>query len=303
MANEIAAPLLRAERLLDLVPFLHSHQGISLIDLASHFQVTKQQMVSDLTTLWMCGLPGYTPLELMELDFDSGFVTIRNAPTLSKPRNISFDESLALLLGLDLLINSLPVEREDLLIIAKNLSQRIKDRVGVKTVLQASPKELPNVVGVIHQAIRSREGLRISYHSLYRDFISERDVSVVDLYEKESHLYLRAYCSTAKDFREFRVDRILAISLIESPNVPNSSISSDTGFQYSLRVKSPSRDLVERFGISELGEDLTLSSYSQQWVERSVLSCGSAVALIEPESLRREIASTAQVILDRYISG
>lgn len=303
MANEIAAPLLRAERLLDLVPFLHSHQGISLIDLASHFQVTKQQMVSDLTTLWMCGLPGYTPLELMELDFDSGFVTIRNAPTLSKPRNISFDESLALLLGLDLLINSLPVEREDLLIIAKNLSQRIKDRVGVKTVLQAAPKELPNVVGVIHQAIRSREGLRISYHSLYRDFISERDVSVVDLYEKESHLYLRAYCSTAKDFREFRVDRILAISLIESPNVPNSSISSDTGFQYSLRVKSPSRDLVERFGISELGEDLTLSSYSQQWVERSVLSCGSAVALIEPESLRREIASTAQVILDRYISG
>lgn len=303
MARDIAAPLVRTERLLDLVPFLHSHQGISLVDLASHFQVTKQQIVSDLTTLWMCGLPGYTPLELMELDFDSGFVTIRNAPTLSKPRNISFDESLALLLGLDLLVNSLPAERQDLLLIAKDLSKRIKHSVGVNTVLRATPKELPVVVHTINQAVISKKGLRISYHSLYKDTISERDVSVVDLYEKDSNLYLRAYCSLVNDFREFRVDRILSISLIELPEAPQSQISIDNGFEYSLSVKSASRDLLERFGISELEENLNLSSYSQQWVLRTVLSSGQAVVLTKPEYLRREIAKTAQVILDRYIAG
>ena len=85
MGKKFSAPLERTARLLDLVPYISSHQGISVKELASVFEVTQPQMINDLTTLWMCGLPGYTPLELMDLDFDSGFVTISNAPTLSKP--------------------------------------------------------------------------------------------------------------------------------------------------------------------------------------------------------------------------
>ena len=108
MSRELSAPLLRTARLLDLVPFLHSHQGISLKDLAQHFEVTTKQMSADLTTLWMCGLPGYTHLELMNLNFESGFVTIGNAETLSKPRTITFQEGVALLLGLDLIASSFP---------------------------------------------------------------------------------------------------------------------------------------------------------------------------------------------------
>ena len=103
MVKKISAPLERTARLLDLVPYINSHQGISLKELANVFGVTQAQMTSDLTTLWMCGLPGYTPLELMDLDFESGFVTIHNAETLSKPRSITFDEGVALVLGLDLL--------------------------------------------------------------------------------------------------------------------------------------------------------------------------------------------------------
>ena len=78
MAKKISAPLERTARLLDLVPYISSHQGISLKELAQTFKVDQGQMTSDLTTLWMCGLPGYTPLELMDLDFESGFVTIHN---------------------------------------------------------------------------------------------------------------------------------------------------------------------------------------------------------------------------------
>ena len=107
MSKNVSAPLLRTARLLDLVPYLNTHQGIALNELAAHFDVTTAQMSADLTTLWMCGLPGYTPLELMDLEFESGYVTIRNAATLSKPRSITFQEGVALLLGLDLIASSL----------------------------------------------------------------------------------------------------------------------------------------------------------------------------------------------------
>ncbi len=114
MVNDLSAPLLRTARLLDLVPYLHANQGISLKELADDFGVSSTQIQSDLTTLWMCGLPGYSPLELMDLEFDSGFVTIRNATTLSKPRKVSMEEGLALLLGLELLQQRLPLDRADL---------------------------------------------------------------------------------------------------------------------------------------------------------------------------------------------
>ena len=138
MSKNISAPLLRTARLLDLVPFLNTHQGIALKDLAQHFDVSQAQMSADLTTLWMCGLPGYTPLELMDLEFDSGFVSIRNASTLSKPRTITFQEGVALLLGLDLIASSLPDDRQDLLEETEILRGRLAKIVGVPIKLSVA---------------------------------------------------------------------------------------------------------------------------------------------------------------------
>ena len=60
--DKISTPVEKAARLLDLVPFISSHQGIALVDLASQFGISESELISDLNTLWMCGLPGYTPL-------------------------------------------------------------------------------------------------------------------------------------------------------------------------------------------------------------------------------------------------
>ena len=107
MAKNRPEPNIHTERLLALVPYISAHQGIAIADLAKAFDVTTSQMSADLTTLWMCGLPGYTALELMDLSFESGFVTIRNAPTLKSPRTLNVEEVISLLLGLDLIKESL----------------------------------------------------------------------------------------------------------------------------------------------------------------------------------------------------
>jgi proteasome accessory factor C len=100
MVKKVANPALdRTARLLDLVPYLATHQGISIEDLSKEFSITKSELIDDLTTLWMCGLPGYTALELMDLSFESGFVTISNAETLARPRVLDRNEILALILG------------------------------------------------------------------------------------------------------------------------------------------------------------------------------------------------------------
>ena len=302
MSKSISAPLLRTARLLDLVPYLNTHQGIALKELANHFDVTPTQMSADLMTLWMCGLPGYTPLELMDLEFESGYVTIKNASTLAKPRTITFQEGVALLLGLDLVAASLPEDREDLAKAISSLRERLTKILGVPIKLSVVPSASGSLSATITQAVQSNGGLQIRYHSLYKDQVSDRSVIPVDLYESEGHEYMRAYCLTAQDYREFRVDRIeSAISASVSSDFEVQKVSSEK-ISFSITGKSPSRDVVERFAISDMPLDIAidLSSYSLQWIERSVMASGGAVILNHPSDIRAEVAKKAQLMLNRY---
>ena len=302
MSKNISAPLLRTARLLDLVPYLNTHQGIALKDLANHFDVTPAQMSADLMTLWMCGLPGYTPLELMDLEFESGYVTIKNASTLAKPRTITFQEGVALLLGLDLVAASLPEDREDLTKAIGSLRERLTKILGVPIKLSVVPSASGSLSATITQSVQSNGGLQIRYHSLYKDQVSDRAVMPVDLYESDGHEYMRAFCFTAQDYREFRVDRIeSAISASVSSDFEVQKVSSEK-ISFSITGKSPSRDVAERFAISDMPLDIAieLSSYSLQWIERSVMASGGAVVLNHPSDIRAEVAKKAQLMLNRY---
>lgn len=302
MSKNVSAPLLRTARLLDLVPYLNTHQGIALKELASHFEVTPTQMSADLMTLWMCGLPGYTPLELMDLEFESGYVTIKNAPTLAKPRTITFQEGVALLLGLDLVASSLPEDRLDLLTSVKSLKERLAKLLGVPIKLSVVAATSGAVSTTISQAVQSNTGLNIRYHSLYRDQISDRSVMPIDLYESDNHQYLRAFCFTVNDYREFRIDRIeIAVSSPVPADFVAQKIDAEK-IPYSITRKHPSRDVNERFGIFDMptGEEIQLSSYSRQWIERSVMASGGAVILNTPMDIRVEVLKKAQLMLKRY---
>ena len=302
MSKSISAPLARTARLLDLVPYINTHQGIALKELAQHFEVTPAQMNADLMTLWMCGLPGYTHLELMNLDFESGFVSIGNASTLSKPRAITFQECVALLLGLDLIASSLPSDRQDLLTAAESLRKRLTDILGLPVKLSVVGSTSGAVATAIAQAIETNSGLKIRYHSLYKDQVTERTVVPLNLYESDNHQYMHAFCSTAKDYREFRVDRIDQATPADiSPEFPV-KIDSTEKLSFSIKIMSPSRDVTERFAIehSTTGSSIELSSYSRQWIERSVMASGEAVLLSAPQEIRAEIAKKAQLMLNRY---
>lgn len=302
MNKKISAPLERTARLLDLVPYISSHQGISLKELAKLFKVDESQMTSDLTTLWMCGLPGYTPLELMDLNFESGFVTIHNAETLSKPRSITFDEGVALVLGLDLLRSAISPERRDLLERIDVLSQRLAGLIKLPSALSATSIVNQEVSGAITDALKSRKGLEISYHSLYRDEISTRTILPIEIVESEGQLYLSSYCYTASDFREFRIDRIQRAAVqVVLQEIPKSSLH-QSRYTCTIKVLTPTRAVAERFKQSELEVNTAFDfeTYSFQWIERSIMASGRAVCLQSPPDVRKSIAVMAQTMLDRY---
>jgi len=270
--------------------------------LAAHFDVTPTQMSADLMTLWMCGLPGYTPLELMDLEFESGFVTIRNASTLAKPRTITFQEGVALLLGLDLVASSIPEERADLLKSVQSLRERLTKLLGVPIKLSVVAATSGAVSTTITQAIQSNGGLEIRYHSLYKDQISQRSVMPIDLYDSNGQQYMRAFCFTANDYREFRVDRIESATAAAVPAQLSAEVVNQEKIAFQITAQTHSRDVAERFAISDMPLEtaIELSSYSRQWIERSVMASGAAVILNSPLEIRAELVKKAQLVLNRY---
>jgi proteasome accessory factor C len=312
MSKDLSAPLLRTARLLDLVPYLNSNQGISIQDLARDFGVSTAQINSDLTTLWMCGLPGYTPLELMDLEFESGYVTIRNALTLSKPRNISFDEGLALMLGLELLQQQIPLDRKDLQAEIDLLKERFSNQIGVPRAVTVSHSINPSIIAPLLQAINVSQDVEITYHSLYSDEISVRKISPLAIFEEIGNSYLRAYCTSAKASRVFRLDRIVSLSESDSVEVSQDLVKAD-GFEsekiaYSIKIKRLTRDVIERFNLGQISQDnsktkeitVELSSFSGEWIKRAVLATGSDIELLSPPELRKEVADRARLLMDRY---
>lgn len=316
MVKDLSAPLLRTARLLDLVPYLHANQGISLEELAGDFGVSTSQIQTDLTTLWMCGLPGYTPLELMDLEFDSGYVTIRNAKTLSKPRKISVEEGLALLLGLELLQQRIPLDREDLRKSIETLKDKLSNILGVQKAVNVSSGINVEVIQPLLEAIRSSSRVEISYHSLYSDRISTRSISPLLTYNEDGRDYLRAFCFLAMDYRIFRIDRIISLKLLDGllaqvqSDAQGISTPTDTeskAISYRIKVVNASREAAERFDIdshlrqmNEAQVTLDLSSFSKEWIQRAVLATASDVELIQPLEIRKEVAQRAKSLLLRY---
>lgn len=302
MGKNFSAPLERTARLLDLVPYINTHQGIALKDLAAVFEVSNAQMVNDLTTLWMCGLPGYTPLELMDLDFESGYVNISNAPTLAKPRSVTFDEGVALILGLDLLRASIATDRSDLLEKIDSLSARLSSIINLNSTFSVVAPVNQGVSAAIDEALASRSSLEIEYHSMYRDEITQRTIFPIEIIEVEGQQYLSSYCYSATDFRQFKLDRIQkAVVTQESKTIPEDATDTQR-INSRLKVLKPTREIAERFSRQDLkaGSEFDFQTYSQQWLERSILSSGDGVALLTPPEIRASIAQMAQSMLDRY---
>ena len=66
----------RLGRLLNLVPYLQSRPGITLAEAAEDHGITDRQLRDDLELLWLCGLPGYGPGDLIDMAFVGDSVTV-----------------------------------------------------------------------------------------------------------------------------------------------------------------------------------------------------------------------------------
>src|ERR687892_713372 len=95
----------RMTRLLSLVPYLTARpEGVPLAEVARDFGVPERQLRRDMELLWMCGLPGYGPGDLIDLAFEGDRVRLTFGAGMVRPLRLTTDEAVALVVALKTLL-------------------------------------------------------------------------------------------------------------------------------------------------------------------------------------------------------
>jgi len=297
----------QVNRLLDLVPYLIANQGIALDQVAKDFQISKADVLDDLNTLWMCGLPGYTALELIDLSFESGYVSIRNAEVLSKPRKLTTIEVGAIIIGLCILRESYSPSDVQIQVI-EDLIARLSKKSHVTAPVALSGAVSNELRTEVNSAITTKRNLMISYHSFSRDEVTNREITPFSIKHDETYEYVESFCHLAQDFRSFRLDRILhgEVGASASNEFPRNEHAEDDRIEIHIKIQSNSRKIAETFSVKvaeefHQGDVIKSSVYNLEWIIRTISSLRSSAIVIKPLDVRSQVQLRAKKALDLYV--
>jgi proteasome accessory factor C len=296
----------RLARLLALVPWLAANDGIALPAAAQHFGVSVEQLEQDLWLLIVCGLPGYGPADLVDIQFwDDGRIHVLDAQTLHRPLRLTADEATSLLLGLRVLQQvpgSVPTEALDRA--AAKLEGAIEARSDASVVV--APVE-STVARALDAALTDGSALAITYAAATRDEVSERIVQPLRMVSVDGVSSLVAYCSLAEGIRTFRVDRI--VSAVASPRiaVPEREVEADrTPSLVTLELGSQARWIVdahEAIVINAPDEGplrVQMNVHDLHWLGRLVLAAGPDARVVDPPEAVEAVRDAALRALNAY---
>jgi proteasome accessory factor C len=189
-----------------VLPYVIEHPGATVDDLAARFGYdTKQDLVKDLHLVFVTGLPGYGPGDLIDVDILEDEVWVDAADYFANPVPLTAPEALGLLAaGMTLL------ESDHAPPALRSAVDKLVTVIGADAAdVVAFDVPTPPVVSVLSDAIDARHPVRITYVGLASNRRTERVVEGASISFSLGNWYLTGYCRSAQDDRVFRVDRIV----------------------------------------------------------------------------------------------
>lgn len=295
----------RALRTMDLIPYILEHPGISISQLAKVFNVTEKEIEKDLQLAFMCGLPGYTPYELIDLTYEDGVVSIIDPQVLNKPRNFSSNERVVIALGLEIL-REINLSNPENLNKIDNLSKKFLNKKEEDAVIIVEQNLSFPYLNVINQAIFENRIVHFDYQSISKDVLSSRRVSPYKLYLQNGNLYLSAYDLQAQSDRVFKTDQIVNC-VIGDRDHPEKTTSPQQAEIVELIINRENINFIERnstiivdqkINNGQLHVKLRVSNFD--WLKRAILSNAPSIKVISPESLASEVQQMASDLVSAY---
>ncbi|MFM1788712.1 MAG: hypothetical protein RLZZ12_61 [Actinomycetota bacterium] len=292
----------RAIRLLDLVPYLLNHPGITLKEVANTFEVGVPELLKDLDLLFMCGLPGYTPLELIDLSVEDGVVSLRDPQNLDAPRRFTQTEALIIRVGLAALEELLPsVRQERVKSLREKFARLYTNDIPVGAIHFTGDADKLKLKSIT-EAVAKERRVAISYRNPISSNITERELSVIKIVPETNRTLIEAWCHNSNGIRTFNLANILKAYISnQGSEVKPDAKDLKESFQVKIELKNDGRFYSENQDqLVKEGDAYSIEIFQTEWLIRSALAEGGDMAIIEPKSIGVEVANRSKEALREY---
>lgn len=311
----------KSKRQIELLLTLNTKKKFTTKQLAEEFGVSKRTILRDLQELSEAGLPLYS-----EMGVNGGYQVLKEK--VLPPISFTIDEATAMFFAYQSLqyYSSLPFESEAISALKKfyqHLPSNVKQRINLiqDRITFWAPThelELPFLKEVLHHAVE-QDVLIITYRS--EKSTKVRDIQPVGVYASNGHWYCPAYCFEAKQIRNFRIDRILNLS-ISSEQMKKINLSKLTIQEY-LETDEPAQTIplvvhLNRKAVMRCQSDYwfskrliihadgtgmiqaNISPDFMTWLANFFISCGTDAHVEEPEELVEMMKVSIQSLARQY---
>jgi len=306
----------RLVRLLNMVPYFQVNPKVSYAKAASDLGVNRKQLEADINQLWICGMPGYTPGDLIDFELSDDTINVTFSAGIDRPLQLTSTEATGLLMALRALAEIPGVVDPAA---ARSAIAKIDLAAGTAEAGSAETAGATEsaAAAAVRQAVHDQRALRIEYFSASRDAQSTRVVDPIRVVLVGDQSYLEAWSREAEGVRLFRFDRILDATVLDEPAAPpetavggpvNTALfDADPSLPAaSLRIAPGAAWMLEYFPMRVVAElpdghrEVAMTYAAEDWLVRQILGFGSDVAVLGPPSVVERVRRSADEALAAY---
>ena len=303
----------RLTRILSMVPWVIAHQGASVREVCERFGYTERELLEDLNLVFVCGLPGYGPGDLMVAYVENDEVIVDMAEYFSRPFRLTPAEALGLLASGSALVST------------SQAPEGLEQAVGkLASALGIDPDETVVVdlagesalVTVLRRGVSEQRVVSLTYTSLGKGETRERLVEPWSVFSTLGNWYLSGYCRTAGAERVFRVDRIQQAHLTDEPFTPPQEppppevryTPSEDDVRATIELGDRARWVAEYYPVEVLSDSgskmvIEFSAADASVAARLLLRLGTDARLVKGPETEAALEDLRGRILARYRGG
>jgi proteasome accessory factor C len=299
----------RLNRILAMLPWVIANSGASVDEVCERFGYTRRELAADLDLVFVCGLPGYGPGDLMVAYIDDDEVVVELADYFANPVRLTPPEALSLLASGMALVSTGQAPAALTTAIAK-LQRVVLGEDEDALVVDLSE---PALVTDLRSAASDGKVVSIVYTAIATGNTSTREVEPWVVFTTMGNWYLRAFCRSADAERVFRIDRIRELEVTDRTfTVPSVALEPEIGYtpgeedvRAQIRLRDQARWVADYFPVETVADDadglvVRFSASDPSVIARLLLRLGRTAELLDGDEVAETVEDLRGRILARY---
>jgi proteasome accessory factor C len=299
----------RLNRLLAALPWMIANPGASVDEVVERFDYDRTELAKDLATVFVCGLPGYGPGDLMVAYIDEDEVVVEMADYFSRPVRLTPVEALGLLAAGRALQSSGQGSPE--LDSAVDKLQRVVLPDAEDAVAIELPE--PPLVTELRDAAAQGQVTHIEHASVATGEVTSRDIEPWTVFSTLGNWYVSGWCRLKDGERVFRIDRIRTAEATGETFEPSEEepahevryTPNEDDTRVTIRLSESAAWVAEHYPVEVFDEDdgaktIHMSVSDPAVAARLLVRLGDAAELVEGEAVAQAEQELRARILTRY---